>query len=148
MPFDSAPMHGHTVLPLDVCDQFGNRQGWRCRAVLEHEVQNGRRKFVRSMRTTLAGNQPYQALLRNRLLGLIEHRPRKPEGRGCFGHGSVVDLHTTQHLVLDLQQVLRIEEVARLEQRIRDGLRVWVEDALLAKGPHLAAFRRGVGMGS
>jgi len=115
-------MHGDTELLLNLRDQFGGRQRRRCRALLEHEFQDGRRKFVRSVRATLAGNQSRKALLRNRTLGLIEDRPRHSERRGRFGDGSFVDLDTAEHLVLHLQQVVRIEEVGRLEQGIGDGL--------------------------
>ena len=117
-------MHDDTELLLNPRDQFVGRQRRGCRALLEHEVQDGRRKFVRSVRATLAGNQSRKALLRNRTLGLIERRPRQPERRSRFGDGSFVDLYTAEHLVLHLQQVLRIEEVGRLEQGIGDGLRM------------------------
>jgi len=143
MPFDGAPMHGDTELLLNPRDQFVGRQRRRCRALLEHEVQDGRRKFVRSVRATLAGNQSRKALLRNRTLGLIEGRPRQPERRGRFGDGSFVDLYTAEHLVLHLQQVLRIEEVGRLEQGIGDGLRMRIQDTLLAKRFHLCRISTG-----
>jgi hypothetical protein len=74
MPFDSPPVHGHTELLLNARDQFGDRQRRRCRALLEYEIQDGRRKFVCSVWATLAGNQSGETLLRDRMLGLIKRR--------------------------------------------------------------------------
>ena len=143
MPFDRAPMHGHTKLLLNACDQFGDGQRWRCRAVLEDELQNGGREFVRSVRAALAGNQSREALLRNRLLGLVEHRTRQPERCCRLRDGSFVDLDAAKHLVLDLEQVVRIEELPGLEQRIRDSLRMRIEDALVAKALKLCRISPG-----
>jgi hypothetical protein len=39
-------------------------------------------------------------------------------------------VNLTQHLVLDLHQVVGIEEVAAVKQRIDDGFRLWVESAM------------------
>ena len=74
MPFQSAPVHGDTELLLNTCDEFGNGQRRRSRALLEDELEEGRRKFVRAVRAAFAGNQPGQPVLRNRMLGLIKRR--------------------------------------------------------------------------
>jgi hypothetical protein len=74
MPFDSPPVHGHAELLLNACDQFGDRQRRQCSALLEYEVQHGRRKFVRSVRAALVWDQPSETVLRNRKLSLIKRR--------------------------------------------------------------------------
>ncbi len=96
-----------------------------------------------SVRPAPAWNQPCQTLLRYGLAGLIERRPRQPEGRGSIGHGRMVDLDAAKHLVSDLQQVVRIEEVVSLEQRIGDSVRMRVEHALLAKRLNLCCIPPG-----
>lgn len=143
MPFQSPPVYDHTELLPNPCDKFGHRERRRCGALLEDEIQHSRRKFVRSVRAALARNQSREALLRNRLLGLIERRARQSERRCSFGHGRFVDLDAAKHLVLDLQQIVGVEEVSCLEQRLGDGLRMWMEDALLAKSLHLCGISPG-----
>ena len=141
-------MHGDTELLLNACDEFGDRQRWRSRALLEHELQDGRRKFVRAVRAAFARNQSGKALLRHRTLGLIERRTRQPEGCGGFGHGRFVDFDTAQHLVFHLQKIPGVEEVFRLEQRIGDGLRMGIEDALLTESLNLGRIGPGRGHGN
>src|SRR4051794_13263348 len=65
--------------------------------------------------------------------GLIKRRTRQPESHCSFGNRCLVDLDTAKHFVLDLNQVLRIEEGACLEERIRDRFRMRIENALLTK---------------
>jgi hypothetical protein len=142
MPFDSAPVHGDTELLLNLYDQVGGRRRRRCGALPEHELKDGRREFVRSVRATLPGDQPREALLCNRMLRLVERRPRQPERRCSVGHRCFVDLDAANHLVFDLQQVVRIEEVACLEQRIGYGLRMGIEDALLTECLNLCRISR------
>ena len=47
--------------------------------------------------------------------------------------GTIVDVNLTQHLVLDLHQVVGIEEVAVAKQRMADGFRMRIECAVTAK---------------
>jgi hypothetical protein len=65
-------MHRHTEVLLNARDEFGYRQRRRRRPLLEHEIENWRRKFVGSARTAFAGNQARKALLGHCLPGLIE----------------------------------------------------------------------------
>src|SRR5215203_246705 len=76
------------------------------------------------------------------MLGLIERRARQSESRSSFGDRCLVDLYTAKHLVLDLNQVLRIEEVAGLEERVRDSLGMRIEHAVLTKTLSLCCIYR------
>src|ERR1700752_3317245 len=64
-------------------------------------------------------------------LGLVERRAREPAGLGGFADWSLVDVDQSQHLVLDLQQVVGIEELAAREQGVRDAGRTRVQRGVL-----------------
>jgi hypothetical protein len=52
--------------------------------------------------------------------------------------GLLIDPDASQHLVLDLDEVVGVEKIALLEQKIRDLLRPWVPASLLPEGIALA----------
>jgi hypothetical protein len=54
----------------------------------------------------------------------------------------LVHLDLPEHLVLDLEEILRIEEIAASEQLVGDGLGTPVERALLAKPLALGGLGR------
>ncbi len=68
------------------------------------------------------------------LVSGIERGPREAESRGRLGNGFSVDADPPQHLVLDLDEILRIEEVLPCEERIADLLWATVQAAVLSKG--------------
>ena len=68
-------------------------------------------------------------------LGLVVRRPRDAVLLGGLRHRRVLDGDAAQHLVLDLHDVARIEELAFLELRIADLLRGGIQRALFDGGP-------------
>ena len=44
-----------------------------------------------------------------------------------FADGLLIHVNLAEHLVLDLQQVVGIEEIAVLKQGVRDRLGLWIE---------------------
>src|ERR1700746_114177 len=67
-------------------------------------------------------------------LRLVVGRPGDAILVGSLRHRSVVDRDTTQHLVLDLHGVVRIEELASLKLWIAHLLGRWIERSLLEEG--------------
>src|SRR6516165_11232431 len=63
-------------------------------------------------------------------LGLIVSRARKSKGGSRLTDRLLLDLDAAQHLVLDLDQVVGIEELALLEQRIPHLLRARMQTSL------------------
>ena len=68
--------------------------------------------------------QARQALASKHGLSDVEDRSREAERSGRFDDRACCDLHAAQHLVLDLEQVVGIEEGVAAEQRIDD--RIWM----------------------
>ena len=58
-----------------------------------------------------------------------------------------VDAHASHHLVLDLDQIAGVEEVAGGEERILDPVRVSVEAAVFSKRRHLGGRGSGLSPG-
>ena len=75
----------------------------------------------------LCGTRASYAILVEGDLGLIERWPRKAKRRGRFGNRTAFFLDTTQHLVLDLNHIPRIEELAGSEKLVGHVFRAWVE---------------------
>src|ERR1700730_17194599 len=70
-------------------------------------------------------------------LGLVIGRPRNAILVGNLGHRGAVDGGTTQHLVLDLHGVVRIEELA--------SLKLWIAH-LLGRRIERALFEESTGL--
>ena len=108
------------------------RSGWLAPLPIQ-KIQYRSRQLVGSMGTGLLRNQSSQTILLDGGLGLIKRGPResgfvrRQADRGLFG------LDPPQHLVLDLDQIVGIEEAVVLEQRRSDRFGVRVQDTLLAE---------------
>jgi hypothetical protein len=68
---------------------------------------------------------------------LVEGRARETEGRGARGDGDAIDARPTAHLVLNLDEIARVEELVADEHGVRDAVGAWVEAALRAQGDGL-----------
>src|SRR5579863_1552941 len=90
-------------------------------------------QLVAAARSALFWKQARQAGLLKRGPGLIERRPGESKGFRRRTDGLLVDSDLTEHLVLDLDQVLRVEEIAVLKQLVLYILRARVENPLLAE---------------
>ncbi|MDI6773570.1 MAG: hypothetical protein QME77_13440 [bacterium] len=102
-----------------------------------------RRNLVGPPRSGLLGQQRRQASRRVGRLHLVVRRSRQAEARRAVADRLPVYADPAQHLVLDLHQVARVEELARGECLVGDLLRMRVQAALLAEGVGL-----GVALGS
>src|SRR6516225_6985640 len=133
-------------------EPFLNRLGqllWsQCRifgSLLEDKLHHLAGQLVPSLRPPLVGKQAEDSVLLERRLRLVERWARESERARRFADGFSIHVNLAQHLVLDLQQVVGIEEIAVLEQGMTDGLGLWVESAVPAEGLTLllAVGRRG-----
>lgn len=126
----------------DGLGQLLRGQGRICGSLLRNELHNLGGQLVAALRAALVRKQAEQPVLLKGCLRLIERRTGKPEGVGGLADGVFVDVNLAQHLVLDLDQIGGIEEVAAVEQGKGDSLRMRVESALAAKR---LAFGFGIG---
>src|SRR5262249_60160210 len=76
---------------------------------------------------------------------LIKRRSRDAEGLGGACHPRAVDPDTAEHLVLDLHEIARIEEVAPAKGLVGDARRSRVERATPAEGLQLGIGLRAAG---
>ena len=74
-------------------------------------------------------------------------RQRNAEALGGLGQGEPVDAHQPDHLVADLQQVVRIEEVAAGEPGVAHAFGMGIERAGSAQAARLVAGVVGGGVG-
>ena len=95
---------------------------------LSDELHHLGGQFVATLRAAFVRKQAEYAVPLKRRLSLIERWTREAEGLRGLADRTPVDVNLAQHLVLDLQQVVGIEEVAVVKQRMGDGLRTRVED--------------------
>src|SRR5262249_31197354 len=82
----------------------------------------------------LSGDQPRQPTLLEIETRLIEGRPRKPKAGRSLANCKLVHFDPPQHLVLDLHQIIRIEELAFLKKWIRYALRMQIQAPLPPEG--------------
>ncbi len=90
-------------------------------------------QFVSTLRAALLRQQAeYTVVLKGRL-SLIKRRAGEAEGLRGLADGTIVDVNLTQHLVLDLHEVVGIEKVAVAKQSMTDGFRMRIECSMTAK---------------
>jgi hypothetical protein len=90
-----------------------------------------RYQFVATSGAALQRHQACQASLLEGCVGLVKRGPRKSEHVCRLGNRPVIDMYLSEHLVLDLKHVVRIEETAVPEQRMLDILRAGIQCAVL-----------------
>jgi hypothetical protein len=98
-------------------------------------------ELVGTARASLLGHQPCDAGFFEARPGLVIGRPRDPVFLSRIRHRRVLDGDPAQHLVLDLDEIARIEKLAFPELRIADLLRCRVQSALCGEGISLRALR-------
>lgn len=133
LALDAARMHLNLEPFADRLGQLLRGQGSICGSLLGNELHYLGSQFVAALRAAFVRKQAEESVLLKGCLRLIERWTGKPEGVRGLADGVFVDMNLAQHLVLDLHQVVGIEEVAVLEQRISDSLRMRVESAMAAK---------------
>lgn len=127
--------------------QLGILQMGLSGTLLIEEGQYGSRQFVGPVGTGFLWNQSCQTALLERCLGLIKGGPGQPGFAGRTTDWGAFGGDAPQHLVLDLDQIVGIEEVAFLKECGRDGLGMRMEDALLAEGTAFGGLARGPVLG-
>jgi len=91
-------------------------------------------ELVWPLRAALARQQSRQSLAPEQLLSDIEDRAGQTGRLSRLHHGPTLLLDASQHLVLDLHQIVRIEERAVPKEWIGHGLGARVSGALCAQG--------------
>jgi hypothetical protein len=86
--------------------------------VLEEEIDDGVGELVGVSRAWALRDQARQAGAVVERLGLIEHGTGKPERLGDRGDRGPLDVNAAEHLVLDLHEIARVEELAAVEQGV------------------------------
>lgn len=142
LALDAARVHLNLEPLADGLGQLLGSQGSIHSSLLSNERHNLAGQLVAALRTAFERNQAEESFLLKGCLRLIKRRARKSEGVGGLADGSFVDVNLAQHLVLDLHEIVGIEEVAVLEQRIGDSFWMRVESAVTAER---LVFGLGVG---
>ena len=104
-------------LPNQLCELARSHRLARNELLLD-ERQRLALKLMRTVRTALSRHQSSNAAFVEAGLGLVVRRPRNAVLLGGGGHRRVLDRDTAQHLVLNLHEVVRIEELVLLKLRI------------------------------
>lgn len=119
-----------------LCDSLGQLRTGDPRlggSELCHKLHKLVRQLVPGPRTAFAWQQPSETSFLKGCLRLIERRTREAEPLCCLADRLLVDFHLPQHLVLHLQQIFRIEEVAAPKSLVPDVLGARIQCTRLAK---------------
>jgi len=87
-----------------------------------------------SLRAALVREQAEHTVLLKCRLRLVEGGARESESVRSFADGLLIHVNLAEHLVLDLQQVVGIEEIAVLKQRVSNRFGLRIERAMPAEG--------------
>jgi hypothetical protein len=127
-PFDAARMHADTELIEEKRRQFLRDQGVVRREGSLEPIDDSIGELVGPFRARALGQEAGQAGGLVGGLGFVEGRAREAEALGSLAHRRAVLPDAPQHLVLDLNQVARVEEaVVRPEGLVLHPLRPRVE---------------------
>ena len=126
-------MNRHAKALLDALGKLSAAQGWLLCATLSDELHHLFSELMGPVRSRLAVQQAWQALLGEGGLRLIERLSRQSKRRGATLHGRPLRTRAAQHLVLDLNDIPSVEERPLLKKRIHNLLGVRVKGALLAQ---------------
>ena len=141
LALDAARVHLNLESFPDGIGQLLRSQGSIRGLLLRNEPHHFGSQFVAALRAALVRKQAEESVLLKGCLRLIERGARKPAGVCGLADRALVDVNLAQHLVLDLDQVVGIEEAAVLKQRIGNGFRMRVESAMT---PQRLAFAVGI----
>src|SRR4051812_9828626 len=105
--FDTSWMNLCAEAFLDSLHQIRQSNGRFVLAHLANECENLLGELVRLLGAALVWYQTGETVLLERRLRLIERGPRKAEVRRCIRHRLAFGPDPAQHLVLDLDQIVR-----------------------------------------
>src|ERR1700722_1186536 len=130
---DRSGMHIEAELASDQVRQFARPDGFAGAHLSLEKGQDLALDLVWSPRPAFPGHQADDACTLEVGLGLIEGWSGYAIFVGHLGHRHFVDGHATQHLVLHLYDVARIEETFLPELRIVHLPGCWIERAILGQ---------------
>lgn len=140
-PLDCARVNGEAETGSDALGKSCGPQGRIGEQFLAHEGHDGIVHFVSAARATLGRKKTRQAgPLENRSC-LVDRGPRKSEILGRAANRLSVHAHASEQLVLDLDQVVRVEETILLKEFVGDPLGVGMKGAEVAQGLAFAIGR-------
>lgn len=106
---------------LDPVHQFRQSNRGLFLARLANEGKNLLGELVCLLGTAFVWDQAGKAILLEGRLSLVKRGSRKTEARRRIGNGLAFGPHPAQHLVIDLNQIPRIEELVLKKQLVADG---------------------------
>jgi hypothetical protein len=112
---------------------------------VDNEGDNLGRDLVTASGAARLGQQAGKPSRGERVLGLVEGRPRHPEGGGDVADGNAVGLVAPYHLVAHLDEVFRVEEGVVGEQGIAHRLRMRIESTVARQSLALRVLTRRSG---
>jgi len=120
---DAARVNRDTETLCDPVGQLGTGDPRFGELKLCHKLHLFRPQLVPGSWPSFLWQQTGEARLLKSCLGLIERWPREAKRLGGLADRLFFDLYLPQHLVLDLQQVFPIEELAVLKALVMNILR-------------------------
>ena len=129
--FDAAGMDHEVEVLSNQLRERGSSEQRVANPVLEQEIDDEVGELVSVTGSESLRDQARQAGAVVERLGLVEDRTRESERLSHLGDGGPLDANAAKHLVLDLHQVARVEELAPEEQGVGHLLGVGIQDALV-----------------
>jgi len=126
-------MDYHVELLSNQLRERGGSEQRVAELVLEQEIDDGVGEFVGVSGARALRDQAGQAAAVVERLSLIENGTGEPERLSGVGDGGPIRTNAPEHLVLDLHQVARVEELPAQEHGIGHLLGVGVQGALLTQ---------------
>ena len=133
----ATPVNRYAESLLDQADEGRCPDAAIARAELLDEVHHLTAELVSAARTALCGQEAGQSTLAEGCLRLIERRAGEAERAGHSRDRGTVHLDPADHLVLDLQEIPRVEEIRLTEDLVADAFRPGIEEAALSEGVEL-----------
>ena len=101
---------------LDLMHQCPRSRLGLCACRFLQKSQNLGRELASAFGSALLRQESLDPVGAEGSLGLIKGGPRESESLGGLSNGYALHLDTTDHLVLDLEQVARVEESAAVSE--------------------------------
>src|SRR5262245_26830956 len=116
--FDAAGMDHQVEVLVNQLREGGGPEQRVAKPVLEQEFDDAVGELVGVTGSGSLRDQARQAGAVVERLGLIEDGTGEPERLGYRGDGGPLDANASEHLILDLDQVARVEELTAEEQGV------------------------------
>ena len=127
-------MHLNSKPLLNGLGQLFGSKRWILGSLLDHKIHYFAGQLVTSLRAAFVREQAEQTALLKCRLRLVKGRARESESVRSFADGFPIHVNLAEHLALDLQQLVGIEEIAVLKQRVSDRFGLRIQRAMPAEG--------------